>query len=228
EGMEIMKEHNIELSSEFMVLAAELIEIKTRMMLPRPVQEGEVLGVEDPRSELAERLLAYKQCKQQSELLAVCEQRQIGVFEKPQEDISIYLDNPDEYLRLDMDEFADAFRAFLLRKKRLDETRRHYTRVERERETIEHRMEFIRQTIHKSELAGEKDVSFRALVPTQGDRYGVAVSFASMLQMMRERYLDARQEVTFGDIRVFRGSRPFEDTEAQETTDHIDAEGEQG
>lgn len=63
----------------------------------------------------------------------------------------------------------------------------------------------------KSERAGEKDVSFRELVPEQGNRYSVSVSFASMLQMMREHYLDADQKVTFGDIRVFRGKRPFED-----------------
>ena len=211
EYLEMMREHNIELSSEFMVLAAELIEIKSRMMLPRPQTEGDVLGVEDPRSELAERLLAYKRCKQQSELLAVCEEKQRGVFEKPQEDISIYLDNPDEYLQLDIDDFAQAFHAFLQRKRRLDETRRNYTRVERERESIENRMTFIRETLQKSERAGEKDVSFRELVPEQGNRYSVSVSFASMLQMMREHYLDADQKVTFGDIRVFRGKRPFED-----------------
>ncbi|MBQ1471445.1 MAG: hypothetical protein IIZ34_03700 [Eubacterium sp.] len=52
---------------------------------------------------------------------------------------------------------------------------------------------------------------FRELVPEQGNRYSVSVSFASMLQMMREHYLDADQKVTFGDIRVFRGKRPFED-----------------
>ena len=61
-----MQEQNINLSTEFMVLAAELIEIKSKMMLPRPEMAEDLVGVEDPRSQLAARLLAYKQCKRQS------------------------------------------------------------------------------------------------------------------------------------------------------------------
>ncbi len=213
-----MQEQNINLSTEFMVLAAELIEIKSKMMLPRPEMAEDLVGVEDPRSQLAARLLAYKQCKRQSEMLAEQEEKNAGVFEKPQEDISVYLDNPDEYLSLNIDEFSRAFRDFLYRKQRIEETRRHYTRVERDRESMENRMVHIRDLFRHARLAGVSELDFKELVPNTEDRYDVVVSFVSLLQMMREKYLDAEQRTNFGDILVHAGTRDLDDTR-KETTD---------
>ena len=68
EYMENMKKRNVSISAEFMVLAAELIEIKFRMMLPKVDVCTDATDVEDPRSQLAERLLAYKRCKRQRSL----------------------------------------------------------------------------------------------------------------------------------------------------------------
>ena len=133
-----------------------------------------------------------------------------NVLEKPQEDISEYLDNPDEYLSLGLADFARAFNQFLMRKQRIEETRRRYTRIERERETMESRMEFIRDTFIRALDSGditEKD--FRELIPHLGrseeGRYDTIVSFTSLLQMMRDRYLDADQKETYGRITVRPG-----------------------
>lgn len=206
-----MKTMNINISSEFMVLAAELIEIKSKMMLPRNDGGAEVLFDEDPRSGLVERLLAYKRCKRCSELLAECEEKMEDVFEKPQEDISYYLDNPDEYLSLDITEFATAFNLFLQKKKRIEETAKHYTRVERERETIEKRMVFIREAFRRAFKAGSDNINIKELVPNAKNRYDVVVTFVSVLQMMRDKYLDADQHMTYGEIIVKPGTRDFDD-----------------
>ncbi len=211
EYLDQMQRLNVNLSSEFMVLAAELIEIKSKMMLPRPDLEDNVLVQEDPRSELAARLAAYKMCKQQSEILALQEELMQGVFEKPQEDISVYLDNPDEYLSLNVADFARAFDMFLHRKQKIEETRRHYTRLERERVSMENRMDHIRSTFRKLEKAGENKVPFGELIPDKRDRYDVAISFMSVLQMMRERFLDAIQKKNYGEIIVKKGSRDFDE-----------------
>ena len=207
--MEVMKEQNITLATEFMVLAAELIEIKSKMMLPRPRPEGEITAEPDPRLELAERLRAYKECKQQSEILQKREEQMAGIFEKPQEDISEYTDHPDEYLSLGLEEFGRAFRAFLERKQRIEEVRRHYTMVERERETMGRRMVYIRDRFIRMEKEGVRKTSFRELVPKK-DRYDVVISFVSLLQMMSDKYLDATQKKIYGDITVTRGERSFE------------------
>ena len=207
--MKVMKEQNITLATEFMVLAAELIEIKSKLMLPRPKLEGEPIDDTDPRLALAERLKAYKECKRQSEILQKQEEKMAGIFEKPQEDISEYTDHPDEYLSLGLEEFGRAFRAFLERKQRIEEVRRHYTMVEREKETTERRMIYIRDRFLNLEKKGISKTSFRELVPHK-DRYDVVISFVSLLQMMSDRYLDATQEKIYGDITVTRGQRSLQ------------------
>jgi segregation and condensation protein A len=206
---------NVNLSSEFMVLAAELIEIKSKMMLPKNDLDADLLSVEDPRSDLVERLLAYKKCRRCSEMLQECEEMMADVFEKPQEDISCYLDNPDEYLSLDIKEFARAFSLFLSKKQRIEETQKHYTLVERQRETMEKRMEYIRDTFRHAIRTGNDELNLKELIPDVKNRYDVVVTFVSVLQMMRERYLDAIQRLTYGEITVILGNRGF-DEPAQE------------
>lgn len=212
-----MREMNVNVSSEFLVLAAELLNIKSKMMLPQPEPDGPGVVEEDPRSALVERLIAYKLCKKESEMLKSQAEKMEDVFEKPQEDISEYVDNPDEYLSLEVKDFARAFNQFLMRKQRIEETRRRYTRIERERETMESRMNFIRDTFIKALESGDiTERSFRDLIPAskmrkgnsgkQGyDRYDTIVSFSSLLQMMRDRYLDAEQKETYGEIIVKPG-----------------------
>lgn len=211
-----MQRSNVNVSSEFMVLAAELIQIKSRMMLPQPVADGEFGEVEDPRSALAARLVEYKKCKAAAEMLQEREERMSGVWEKPQEDISVYLENPDEYLRLGIDEFAESFRQFLYRKQKIDETRRHYSMVERERETMENRMRHICRVFAAaggSEELRRHGIDFREFIPNQKDRYDIVVSFVSLLQLMREKFLDATQEKLYGNIMVTAGSRDIAEAE---------------
>ena len=202
---------NVNVSSEFMLLAAELIEIKSKMMLPKSNLDTDMLSVEDPRSDLVERLLAYKRCKHCSELLEECEERMEGVFEKPQEDISCYRDNPDEYLSLDIKEFAKAFSLFLQKKQKIEETEKHYTRVERERETFENRMSFIRETFNRELKTGNDELNIKELITDTSDRYDVIVTFVSVLQMMREKFLDATQRITYGEIMIKKDKRGFDE-----------------
>lgn len=214
-----MNEMNFNLSSEFMLLAAELIEIKSKMMLPKSNLDSDLLNVEDPRSDLVERLLAYKRCKHYSQLLKECQEDMEGVFEKPQEDISCYLDNPDEYLSLDLKEFAKAFSLFLHKKQKIEETARHYTMVERERETMENRMAYIRSAFEREEKSVNCEIDIRDLIPNEHDRFDVVVTFVSVLQMMRHRYLDAVQRVTYGEITVKKGKRAFDESLMEVATD---------
>jgi segregation and condensation protein A len=206
-----MNEMNVSVSSEFMLLAAELIEIKSKMMLPKSNLDSDLLSVEDPRSDLVERLLAYKRCKHYSEILQENEERMEGVFEKPQEDISCYLENPDEYLSLDIKEFARAFSLFLHKKQKIEETERHYTMVERERETMEKRMAYIKTRFSREIRNGNEELNIKELIPNLNDRYDVVVTFVSVLQMMREKYLDASQRITYGEITVKKGKRGFDE-----------------
>lgn len=211
-----MQDMNVEVSSDFLVLAAELVKIKSQMLLPRAPQDisaGE--PEEDPRERLVSQILEYQKCRRAGEALAECYDRAARSFEKPCDDISQYVNNPEVYLDLDTDDLAKAFNSFLSRKHRIEEARRRYTRLERDRETMQNRMLMIRDIFRSREADGQPDsVDFRRLIPKKSDvsgRYETVVSFTSMLEMMRERYLDADQEYNFGDITVKRGTRDWDD-----------------
>lgn len=206
-----MKEVDFNISAEFMVLAATLLDIKSKMILPRISDTGEVMVEEDPRSELVERLIEYKKFKKAADILKEREEYCQLIMEKPQEDISEYLDNPDEILSLDIDHFASAFNLFLRKKKREEEVRAHYTKIEREKATIENRMIYIKDMFKGAFKKGIKKLSLKSLIPDKKDKYDVVVTFVSVLQMMRDKYLDAEQKSLYGDITVVPGTKEMEE-----------------
>ncbi len=197
-----MEEQNVALASEFMVLASSLIEIKSKMILPRIAEDGQEITEEDPRTELVERLLEYKRFKELSQMLEEREERSLNIFEKPQEDISRYLENPDEYLSLDLKEFATAFRLFIQKKQRVEAVRKHYTRIERERASMEKRISYILQQVRGK--IGQV-FSFKDFIRDKKDRYDVVVTFMSLLEMAKARAVKVEQRKTYGDIEVSAG-----------------------
>ena len=209
EYIKAMREHDINVATEFMVLASTLIEIKSRMILPRMSIEGQIAAEEDPRSDLVERILEYKRFKRAAQILQEREEQSQHIFEKPQEDISEYLENPDEYLSLDLKQFASAFSLFIQKKQRVEAVRAHYTRIERERSTMESR---IRMILAKVRRKIGQVFSFKELIPDKNDRYDVVVTFMSLLEMAKERVLRVEQKSLYGDIKVSAGERVDEDT----------------
>ena len=209
-----MQEADINVSAEFMVLAAELLEIKSKMLLPRttPEEDGET-AYEDPRTELVAKLREYKLFKELSGMLEERWNDTASRLEKPQEDLSEFTGEPDEYLTLDMDQFVSAFEMFLQRKKNLEEIRAHHIRTEKQRITTELRMGEIRNYFRAQ---GIREADFRDLVPHADDKYDISVTFSSVLEMMKEHRLDAEQKRLFGDIKVKAMDELFEDTATAE------------
>ena len=216
-----MEEQDVNIATEFMVLAASLIEIKSKMILPRMSEDGLDSNFEDPRTELVERILEYKRYKELSEKLQIQEERNLHIYEKPQEDISIYLDNPDEYLTLELKEFANAFNLFIQKKQKIEMVRKHYTRVERERANMEGRISLILKSV-RAKLG--QIINFRDIVPNKKDRYDVIVSFASVLEMAKERVIKVDQKHAYGSIEISAGERAMDDAilEKYQTTDAIE------
>ena len=223
--VEQMREADVNLASEFMVLAAQLLEIKSKMLLPRTVidEEGETV-YEDPRTELVAKLAEYKKYKAVSEMLE--ERREIAAasLEKPQEDLSEFTGEPDEYLILDADKFKLAFEEFLQRKKRLDEIRAHHIRTEKQRITTEARIAGIRNFF--SELPEGQRANFNELVQNKESKYDISVTFSSVLEMMKERQLDAEQKKLFGDIEVYATEHLMDDPVPAEADNPTPAEAE--
>ena len=204
EYVEQMKQMEVSVATEFMVLAASLIEIKSKMLLPRMNQDGDVVLDEDPRTELVEKILEYKKFKAAAAMLQESEEYMLNVYEKPQDDLTEYTDSPDEYLKMGIDQFVSAFNAFLYRKKKVEEVQKHYTRLERQRVSIEQRIAHI-----KSFFLGEspkKSVTFTELIEDKKqDRYSIVVTFTSILEMAKSRAIGVRQKSNFDEIVVTRG-----------------------
>lgn len=197
--IEKMKQMEVAVASEFMVLAAALIEIKSKMLLPGMDTSDNEIPEEDPRTELVEKLLAYKRFKLLAEMLEHRETAAKEVLEKPQEDLSAYTNEPDEYLALDLKQFVGAFRLFLQKKKKLEEIHKHHIRSEKQRVTAETRIsgigDFFRT--HPDRVA-----DFRELIEQKEDKYDIVLTFSSVLEMVKQRKLSAEQMYTYGDIKV--------------------------
>lgn len=195
--IEQMKRQDILVGSEFMVLAAMLIELKSRMLLPRSKAADGAEEAEDPRRELVQKLLEYKKCKAASELLRRREEQMQYVYVKPQEDLTEYTKEPDEILNMDLNQFVKAFHLFLIRKRRLEEVRRTYARIERQRVTIENRIQQMRKS-----LAAKERLTFRELLMGDTSRYDVVVTFMSLLELLKQHAVTAQQDVRYGEITV--------------------------
>ena len=191
-----------------MVLAASLIEIKSKMILPRVSQEDGALLEEDPRTELVERLLEYKRFKQAARLFE--EREESGtrslrsrkrIFQsicKIRMNISV-LTSSSSRLRS----------VFYREKHKVESVKKHYERVERERASMEKRMSLILKAVRRK--IGQV-FSFKELIQNTKDRYDIVVTFLSLLEMAKERVIRVDQQVNYGDITVSAGERVHEDT----------------
>lgn len=197
--MEQMKKMDVPVAAEFLVLASALVEIKSKMLLPRTAPDEEGAIVEDPRSELVEKLLEYKQFKQLAEMLQRREETGMRIIEKPQEDLSVYTGEGDEYLSLDLKQFISAFEQFLHKRRKVEEIRKHHVRTEKQRVTAEARMADIH---HYFKVEPDRKADFRELIQKKDDKYDVALTFSSVLELMKERYLWAEQSYLYGDITI--------------------------
>jgi len=201
--IEKAKALDIALASEFLVLAATLIELKSKMLLPRvKVDEEGNVEFEDPRNELVSRLLEYKRFKNAAEILEKCEEQSMLVFEKPKEDVSEYTNEPDIYLSLDIKHFIRAFNQFLLKKKKLEEIRKDYDLAVDTRITTEEKISFIKNIF---KVKNKRTVSFNELLHSEKDRYEIVLTFASILEMARLKTIKLKQRVPFGEIKVSEG-----------------------
>lgn len=199
-----MEDLNIEVETEFIVLAAVLIRLKSRMLLPRINKEGELEIVEDPRVELQGRLLEYMRIKKAAELFAEAEEYNLAIHEKPAEDMEAYLENPDEILKASDEQLVNAFILFLTRKKKVAEVSRRYSRVRARKESIEHRISDMTELLEKKLKDGNGRVLFTELLPEEHDRYDVTLSFMSLLSMIKNQNYDAEQTENFGEINIIK------------------------
>ena len=189
--LDLQEKMNLEVASEYLVLAAELLEIKSKMLLPRQnVDEEE--EEEDPREELVNRLLEYQAYKEITKVLHEKESLRREIYTKSPENIKNYIDEETEInVDVSLDDLVEAFKRYLARKK---DNKPLKTKVTVNEISVSSRRHDIKRL-----LKSKKRVSFFELFPVLTKEYVVA-TFLAVLEMAKSGELTIKQEKAFDDI----------------------------
>lgn len=200
EYIKAMEKEDLNIMSEFLVMAATLLDIKCRMLLPRDLnEEGEE---EDPRQELVEQLLEYKMYKHMSyELKDRQVDAQRALYKNPTipEEVMEYVQPVDMDALLEgltLSRLSHVFRDVMKRQAdKIDPVRSKFGKLEKEEVTVPEKLEYVAEYAAKHKI-----FSFRELLLEQSSRVQVVVTFLAVLQLMKEGTVHISQEQPFDDI----------------------------
>lgn len=198
--LEEMKTQDYDVMSEFLVMAATLINIKAKMLLPKEEEEEE--EEEDPRAELVQRLLEYKMYKYAAAELKDMElDASYALYKQPTipKEVAEYQEEIDPMELCDgltLSRLQEIFRMVMKKQvDKIDPIRSKFGTIEREEVNIEERMQTIRE-----EVRGLKGISFRTLLEVQASKINIIVTFMAILELMKVGAITVRQEELFDDI----------------------------
>ncbi|MCI6534213.1 MAG: segregation/condensation protein A [Lachnospiraceae bacterium] len=197
-----MEKEDLNVMSEFLVMAATLLDIKCRMLLPKEVnEEGEE---EDPRQELVEQLLEYKMYKYMSYELR---DRQVEgeqlMFKEPTvpEKVMEYVEPVDLDLLLKdvtLAQLNNIFQDVMKRQiDKIDPVRSKFGKIEKEEVTLPDKLEYVTEYAKLHRKFG-----FRQLLEKQNSKTQIVVTFLAILQLMKEGVIFIEQEQAFDEIMI--------------------------
>lgn len=203
EYIRAMERADLNVMSEFLVMAATLLDIKSRMLLPKqesPESEEE----EDPRAELVRQLLEYKMYKCMAYEL---KDRQMDAgrvwFKAPTipDEVARYeepLDLEELVSNVTLKKLNDIFQAMMRRQEeRIDPIRSKFGRIEKEEVSLEEKTDYLR-----SYAANHPSFGFRNLLETQSNKMEIIVTFLAVLELIKTGEVTIYQDHIFDDIRI--------------------------
>ena len=191
EYLDLMRELNLEIAGEYLVMAATLMHIKSRMLLPPELDAASEEGEADPRAELAQQLLEYQRIRQAAETLQAMDSRRSLIWTRdrvPEE----FQD--EELLVVDMFDLLKAFRGLV---HRLGEEAR--LRLRRDNVSVADKIDWLSELLKR-----RRSLDLLQLLedlPTQLDRIA---TFLAMLELIRMQRIVAFQRTMRGEIRIAR------------------------
>ena len=197
-----MKRQDLNVMSEFLVMAATLIDIKSKMLLP--AKETEEEEAEDPRAELVEQLLEYKMYKCISYEL---KDRQMDaekvMFKEPTipDEVAAYEEPVDlEELMADvtLKKLNDIFKSIMRKQEdKIDPVRSKFGKIEKEEVSLSDKMVYLEQY-----AMTHPQFSFRSLLEAQCGKMEIIVTFLAVLELMKMGKITIYQDKIFDDIRI--------------------------
>ena len=197
-----MKRQDLDVLSEFLVMAATLIDIKSKMLLPRDPDDEEE-GI-DPRAELVQQLLEYKMYKCMAYEL---KDRQVDaqrvMFKKPTipEEVREYQEpvNVEELVSdITLAKLNEIFKSIMRKQQdKIDPLRSKFGKIEKEEVSLEEKTEYL-----ENYATTHKHFSFRSLLEAQSSKVEVIVTFLAILELMKTGKILISQEHIFDDIQI--------------------------
>ena len=196
EYIKMLKFLNLELAGEFLVMAATLMRIKARMLLPRQTEAEE--EEEDPRQQLVQQLLEYQKFKAAATKLETMEYQRRLLFVRPE------AETDGETVEVEYSyNLFDLISAF---KMVLERAKVRYLEVEAEDISIEEKMEYVRQKIAEQEM-----MPFEDLFEGQSTAADLITTFLALLEILRLGLATVRQAKPFSPIYIHRVGKETDD-----------------
>lgn len=200
--IDTMHQMQLDVASEFVVMAATLLAIKSKMLLPKkeeqvfqPYLDMDVEEI-DPREELVQRLLEYKRYKMLAEQLREMESGRSQVFTRPAENLTPYVREEENTIK-DVTLY-DLIQALEKLVKKVKDKEQPITKVSRDEVSIKDRMKEIRQLVR----AGGGMVRFSQLFSREVTRTEIVTSFLALLELMKSKQIQCIQNQLFQDIMI--------------------------
>ncbi len=192
--LDAMQSLNLEVAGEFLVMAATLLHIKSRLLLP-PTEEEEPEEEEDPRAELVRRLLEYQKYKEAAEAMGDLPLLGRDVFARKFADPGLARMEEDEPVsEVGLFELVAAFRS-LLQDVNREET---FHEITQERLSVTDRLHLLLDLLQQ-----KKRLMFREIFSPRPDRHEVVVTFLAMLELVKMKAIHIIQETGFGSIWLY-------------------------
>lgn len=198
----LMEKSDMNIMSEFLVMAATLVDIKCRMLLPKEVnEEGEE---EDPRTELVQKLLEYKMYKYMSFEL---KDKQVDAgkvlyksptLPKEVEEYKLPIDYEELIGDMNLSKLHDIFKSMVKKQEdKIDPIRSTFGKIEKDEVDMDAKMIYVEQL-----MEGHKKCSFKELLENQKSKMEVVVTFLVILELMKSGKITIIQEEIFDDILI--------------------------
>jgi segregation and condensation protein A len=207
---------DIELSSEFVYMAATLIHIKSKLLLPRDPELDKIAPEQDPREELVHRLLEHERFKNAAEMLQQKRVVEEAVWSNPQIEQFLSADEGPA-LAVTIFDLVKTFQGVLERAKN-----RPVYEVGTETVSVPEMMQFLQQELASTRRRGP--LSATELFERQGSRRAMIVLFLAILEMVKRQSIELTQGEEFGDIGLRRGPAFEQITEKAEELATVEQE----
>ncbi len=201
EYLESLDELDIERASEFLVMAAILIEIKAKLLLPSPPLPETDEIQEDPREELVNRLLIYRKFRELAGVLKKMEDEEGQIYTR----VSVDRPKPQGILCLkgvSLEGLMDIFQGLL----QAAEEEEEIQKIQREKVTIRERVEVILLALERTPT-----VDFKDFIPEDASKTMVVVTFIALLELVKVGYVGVSQEAPFQKILVSKRTKEDQD-----------------